>query len=375
GLSCDAFTGLCGASCNSDHPCLDAGTACSRAVCLPSCIAAPPDLVCSSVNECCDLVNGNCTRAPVIMSDTWQYDDTSGGAFNQIFPATTPPARTGAALASNFPGRLVLFGGRGDDGALLADTWFWLVDSQSFTFEATTSAPSPRVGHAMAELPFQGQNDNGTLLFGGSDDGGVIAGEAGFVFLPPAWIPVTGAAPPPRTDAAMAFDGNLTVYLFGGRDSSGAVLADVWPFDIATDTWGAEISATGPSARAGHMMARDPLVTGSVVMVGGVDASGNVLSDAWTFDGAAWTQGADLPQPRAFAALAPDGNDELVLFGGFDGVDVADDVFVDAAGSFARGTEQRPNRRERPSAAFDGATPIVFGGDDVVSESVCPAQD
>ena len=86
---------------------------------------------------------------------------------------------------------------------------------------------------------------------------------------------------------------------------------------IEQPTWTDASDPAGPTPRRGHAMAWFP-DAGSGVLFGGTGEA--TLADTWLWTGH-WTRATDGPR-RTFAALADDGVDRLVLFGGADVTDV-----------------------------------------------------
>jgi hypothetical protein len=119
------------------------------------------------------------------------------------------------------------------------------------------------------------------------------------------------SGPGPRSDHTWTVDPDVAVaYLFGGRpDEGSAALADLWAYDLATDTWSQ--LAGRPPARFGHNAAWVPGV-GLVVFAG--QAGSTFYNDLWAYDpeGGTWSQlaaGGAVPPARygSCAALGPDG--------------------------------------------------------------------
>jgi len=79
------------------------------------------------------------------LGDTWIFDGTM---WTQL-KVSGPSARRGASMAGRGDGRLVLFGGVGDDSTVLQDTWVW--DGTSWT-ELDVPGPPARAFAAMAGL-------------------------------------------------------------------------------------------------------------------------------------------------------------------------------------------------------------------------------
>jgi hypothetical protein len=65
------------------------------------------------------LFGGDCPAGHCPVDATWTFD---GHTWTQLHPATSPPPRSGAAMASDPRGMLVLFAGT-TFVQLLGDTW------------------------------------------------------------------------------------------------------------------------------------------------------------------------------------------------------------------------------------------------------------
>ncbi|TME47795.1 MAG: hypothetical protein E6I55_05475, partial [Chloroflexi bacterium] len=81
----------------------------------------------------------------------------------------------------------------------------------------------------------------------------------------------TAVSPPPRTQAALAFDdASGALLMFGGLGRANAILGDTWSWD--GHTWIHEHPSTSPPARFGALMAYDPQ-SRSTLLFGGVTAT------------------------------------------------------------------------------------------------------
>lgn len=90
-------------------------------------------------------------------------------------------------------------------------------------------------------------------------------------------------APPPRMEAAIAyFPPGEEVVLFGGTDMNGDVLSDTWVFD--RHGWRELVPATSPPVLVASSMAYDPQL-GEIVLLGD---STQLVPETWAFDGATW---------------------------------------------------------------------------------------
>ncbi|MCA1657136.1 MAG: hypothetical protein LC713_05435 [Actinobacteria bacterium] len=164
---------------------------------------------------------------------------------------------------------------------------------------------------------FGGGGGNETWTHTGSGATGVWAQQS----------PAT--SPPARTGASMAYynDTSTTpstkrVVLFGGLNTAtGTAVSDTWTWNGTTWANSSPSPTTltnTPPARWGAAMAWDRTTAhNTLVLFGGIDATGSVLGDTWTWNGTTWANvsPASSPQARAEASMAWDG-DEIVLFGG-----------------------------------------------------------
>lgn len=190
-----------------------------------------------------------------------------------------PSARVDAAMAyDEIRHQVVLFGGF--DGELRNDTWLW--DGEKWTLvELPIGAPrpSPRRGHCMSWAgPRTYTNPiQGVYLFGGRDNSTVFGDT--WKWDGTSWslaFPAGPGMPPPRYDAAMCSSSGtgLGLVLFGGRNAVGNLISS--PRQIDWTAWGPQTWSPAsfpnlPSPRAGHAMAA---TAGTVVVFGGETAGG-----------------------------------------------------------------------------------------------------
>jgi hypothetical protein len=108
----------------------------------------------------------------MIFRDTWTYNPSTN-KWTYCSPASSPPARSGAAMAADAAGgAVILFGGQGQS-AMLEDTWSYNVTGNIWTSKGLGNQPWPRWGMAMTcDLP------SGKLFFfGGQLPKGDIHGD------------------------------------------------------------------------------------------------------------------------------------------------------------------------------------------------------
>ncbi|KAJ3136636.1 Negative regulator of mitotic exit [Geranomyces variabilis] len=211
-------------------------------------------------------------------NDLWKTDvrvpSASGTAtalgFASTLFAAKPPARAWSCLAPTADATsLVTFGGEGADGGVLSDTWVYAVAQDAWT-DATPWFAASVVG-ANAE--------NATMPEARKGHSCVAAGRG--------------------------------VWMFGGEDAHGGLLADLWFLDTAKWTWTQIWNAGGPRARAYHQS----LTVGSYVLVtGGATAVQRVANSsvlvptdrtAYFFDTVSETWITDAAQISQAALLSP----------------------------------------------------------------------
>jgi hypothetical protein len=262
----------------------------------------------------------------VSLSDTWTWDGTT---WTQQFPTTSPPPRYDAAMAYDaVNGQVVLFGGAVQtENGLLSDTWTW--NGTTWTQQFPTTSPSPRYGAATAYDASTGQ----VLLFGGEIQTGTnFYTGASYGPLSDTWtwngtswtqqLPPT--SPPPRFEAAMAYDASIgQVLLFGGNGTNDTNMSDTWIWNGTT--WTQQFPTTSPSPRYGATTAYDASKAQVVLLGGwirpqsGPSSGQGPFSDTWTWNGTTWTQQFPVtsPAPRFEAAMAYDASiSQVLLFGG-----------------------------------------------------------
>ncbi len=250
--------------------------------------------------------------APFINAETWLYD---GANWTQLTPPASPTARFGAQLVYDSARNVsVLFGGLATSISIPppnSDTWEW--NGTTWTSITTVGNPGPRYQYGASFDPIRSR----VVLFGGSTSQLLIPpSNQTWEYQGTTWtlVPTLGT-PGPRNRPAMCFHNGLgKTVLFGG--STGSALTDTtWTYDGSTWTQ-LTIAGPKPSPRSSASMAYDP-VRNVCVLMGGQDTTGP-LADTWTFDGANWTQQPVTTQGVRDHALAflPASN-QVVKFGGF----------------------------------------------------------
>lgn len=281
----------------------------------------------------------------------------------------TPPklgVRNAHAMAyDGNRGRVILFGGA-DASKVREDTWEW--DGDEWT-QISLSGPGPRTFPAMA----YDHRRKRVVLFGGNR---VLFGAKPdeIKFLDDTWewdgrrwnqIKVSG--PPPRAEAAMAFDGRRgRIVLFGGHDRTGVAgsrLGDTWEWDGARWT---QIKVAGPSPRNSAALAYDS-ARGKIVLFGGSTKEA-VSGETWEWDGRAWVENrAALTEGRFNCVMAYDeARRKVIRYGGrYAGKPVGDTWEYDGK-AWKRLSSAGPAARNHTAAVYDPKRKkiVLFGGHD-----------
>ncbi len=212
-------------------------------------------------------------------------------------------------------GRVVLFGGA-DEAKVCGDTWEW--DGKTWT-RVSDTGPGPRTFPAMVYDSVRQK----VVLFGGNR---VLFGKSPVEnrFLNDTWewdgqrwLQIQVEGPPPRAEAAIAFDARRgRVVLFGGHNHSREGrnrLGDTWEWDGSK--W-MQIKTTGPSPRNGAAQVYDS-VRGKIVLFGGATEKG-LSGETWEWDGKEWVENrAALTVGRFNCVMAYDvAQRKVIRFGG-----------------------------------------------------------
>jgi hypothetical protein len=211
------------------------------------------------------------------------------GAWKAASPMAS--ARTGAAAAVLYDGRILITGGTAPDGTALASAEIFNPDG---TFSSAAPMKIARSGHTATWLL------NGyVLVTGGATTGGGILNSAE-IYDPVAdtWtlLPSTMADARTGHTATQLPDGN--VLLAGGANSAGA-LASVEVFSLTQESF--SFAGTMSWPRTAHVAAA--LNDGRVLIAGGTDANGATLASTDIYDPNTGTvvAGPALTTPRAAA--------------------------------------------------------------------------
>lgn len=190
----------------------------------------------------------------------WLYDDLWAffdGDWHEIALSAKPAFRSFAAVAyDQSRGRMVLFGGNGENG-VTNDTWEF--DGTSWTQRNLAVRPSPRMDAGMAYDPRRSV----TVLFGGLDDNGDLLGDA-WEYNGQAWrkLAFPPAGPTPRRGATLHYVAAIggIVLTQGSEQETG----DYWIYDGSWRKWGTRNQPLQREQFSQVATERELLVTGGL---------------------------------------------------------------------------------------------------------------
>jgi len=269
------------------------------------------------VGGCQDTKSGGC--GPLAKSnDTWEF---ANGSWRLVCADCGPSPRWEAGLVFDPAADYFLLVGGCSTVSSACSTGTVQPDVWRFAGKAWTSlGPAPFRARGDMSLGWDAF-DSVVVVFGGvgcsSACGDTWSYQAG------AWHRQTGSGPSARAGAAFAYDANASdrwMVLFGGQQANGAILSDTWTFRLATG-WLNVTNSSAPPARRDAGMTYDALDE-RLLLVGG-ENGGLAISDAWSFEGGNWSS-AVTPLPSGEArwgmsmvfdpAAGPNGF--VLLFGG-----------------------------------------------------------
>jgi len=270
-----------------------------------------------------------------------------------------PSARFGMSAArAAETGEFVMFGGA-NAGGVLSDTWTWNPVLHTWT-DVTDPASliEGRIDAMMCAVP--GRAARSVLLVGGHTNGSpdrIFGCDSVWVFDAAAreWIleVTSGPTPSSRYGAVLTpiLPGSDVLFLHGGIDATGQVLSECWSLDTSTYTW-SPCSISTPPGRAFHQGVSVPE---GVLYVGGITTSvgGAPTGTAISFRNAVWSTVSlvgDDPGAVMLHRMVPvlpltTGNLRMVLTGGTDGPTIPGHEVVltlDAAGDAWAGASWTP---------------------------------
>lgn len=235
------------------------------------------------VDEVGVVVLGGQATDRTTLDDGWAYDPRVDAWSELPTTADGPAARSTACAAIGPDGRIWLTHGFGAGGAALDDTWALDPIDWSWTrIEPVGDVPAPRGGHGCWWT-----TDGRLVLHGGRSDDGVLGDTwaldgAATATGAPAWSSVETSGSIPRNDFGSTLASDLIV-IVAGQASDGQALDDVMalaPGSLAAESFVAPDGA--PDPRTGTAIVDDPGNERSLLFGGAVD--GLPTDELWSFD-------------------------------------------------------------------------------------------
>ncbi|MEW6040094.1 MAG: kelch repeat-containing protein [Elusimicrobiota bacterium] len=272
----------------------------------------------------------------------------------------------------------LMFGGREDSGAALADVWLFDCLSKKWTQKTPQPRPSARYGCSVVAI------SSGTfLLFGGQDNSGEFFNDT--------WIYISSAnlwyskaflvSPSSRAYFSLGYSpGDNRVYLFGGVRGTN-IYNDIWRYDVVSSSWSlVDVGVSSPSPRFGQGMVYNS--SGNCFIVFGGQNNSNVLDDLWLFypSSSTWTQknpiDSNVPSQRTdFFFDYIESSGKFLLYGGWTGFGLSDETWIYDpvnnrwSSAAYRPDQTRPSARNKIQALYYSANMLgIFGGNDGTSK-------
>jgi hypothetical protein len=239
---------------------------------------------------------------------------------------------------------------------LFRDTETWEWDGRSWTQRNPATVPPSRSLAAMATL------GNKVVMYGGSDDTRTWLWDGNN------WTALTTATHPGvRKNAGMALLGGRLI-LFGGLNQSQLALADTWQFDGVTWRQLSPTNRPGARGGYGMTtVGGNVLLFGGAYTDGANPANTYYYSDAWLFNGTNWVSAARGPGAR-YAPILAELDGKAVLHGGrsspaSNGVFLNDTWLYDPATGWSQPQVNRngPGIHEATATTL-GHTVMMWGG-------------
>ena len=277
--------------------------------------------------------------------------------WEQVTPATNPPARSYLAMTYDHASKkIVLFGGFSGSG-YLNDTWTF--DGTTWTNVTSATAPSPRSNAQMA----YDLRSRKVVLFGGYDGRKDLGDTWLWDGVTSTWTQATPAHSPKAVTGPSVFtDLNGRVDVFGGFDGS---LYQLTMYQWSGRDWNRLDPPMVPYARSGAAVGVNRLIQ-QIVLFGGLgDVNPN---NTWTYNGVTWTMESPLNQPplvySGTAAFDPNLG-SVLLFGGGNGGNGEDTTWSwDGSNWTQLFPVMSAGSREGAGMAYDPAIgrTVLFGG-------------
>jgi len=197
-----------------------------------------------------------------MVANKWEQKNATG---------TIPAARIGhTAVIDSAKNQMVIFGGLGMDSQHLRDICFLDLTTYNWVSRQYNGSTIARAYHSAVVSPL-----NVMVVFGGTTGTSLLASTACFSLTTNTWFSCATSSQPPdaRSSQTAVVSPTHKMTVFGGRDSAGTPLADVWNLDLFTYVW-RSVDPTGVpmNPRYAHTAVSTPF--GTMVLFGGISTDG-----------------------------------------------------------------------------------------------------
>ncbi|HNZ53639.1 MAG TPA: lectin-like protein, partial [bacterium] len=237
---------------------------------------------------------------------TWEWNGTVWKRLSNADETWAyPAAKTDYAVGYDESRGVTILHGGDLNANVLGETWEWNGYGWKKLSTATTVY---RAGHTLV----YDTNSQKLLMFGGIDNGApTVHRNEVYEWSGTNWVlrPVlVGTAPSGRVYHSAAYDSvRNRMVIFGGRNSSGTILRQLYEWDNATQTW-VYRNNSGPEPRINAGMVYDPVKQRTIVFGGmNYNVSPETYGDTWEYNNSTngwsnvvanpWTWGDNYPGP------------------------------------------------------------------------------
>jgi hypothetical protein len=212
------------------------------------------------------------------LGETWIW---TGLRWVQRYPAVAPVARYAHNMVTDtIHQRIVLFGGRGDDGDL-NDTWFYR--DATWTQVNTPNAPSKR---SFAGAAYDSRRDRVVLVGGIESTTTSTAVYDTWEFDGTTWVR-RNATGPQINKPILSYDESRGEMIMLGELTDETV--KMYRYDAAAGTWNELTPTTKPPCSNESMLTFRP-TDNATLLTGGICSTSGLTDEVWSWNGTDWAK-------------------------------------------------------------------------------------
>lgn len=264
------------------------------------------------------VIFGGSSASSVAYNDISYYSMTTGlWSTGVTVGGSIPMARYGHSAVTTGMNTMIVFGGRNSTTPYNDISVFNLLSNQWVSVTTTGPPPPPRAFHSAVVDTYY----HNMYVYGGTDGTNFFQDLYELNLDTFAWTCITNTTSAgPRAWHVAVMSHSRVMVVYGGIESSGTTLGDVQCFSPDTQMWwSCNAGSSTPGLRYGHTAVISPLE--QMVIFGGMDSNGDMLSDVWDFDLSLYTWSSISPTGNPIAGVAyhsaiatPFGS--MIIFGG-----------------------------------------------------------